>query len=463
MWEAFLPSMAGAAALWAALLFGRLRYYRHLRLWIDAAAACGLRLEGISSLGGMFLVLQAREGSLKVRLEGNGKRWRGTRVVVEVPESKRFSEVRMIRRQHSQTPWRREIEVGDEAFDRTFFIEGPMQLLHALLDPEMRRLLIRVNAEGPLEVAGGELRAEVRDELVPEILSLLLEVGRRFTRIQHAAERVGENVRRDPEAGVRLQNLLFLVGENPGKRKTVEALRTALADPRPQIRLRAAQELGAEGQDVLIELAESAVDDDTWSAQAVSLLGRTLQFDRASAILTHALCSHRILTARACLESLGRSGNPGAVDILAKVLASEAGELAAAAALALGETGSTAAEPPLILALQHEDTDVLVAAANALGQVGTAAAVLPLKEVERSSQKPVAAWPHNHSKLRRAARQAIAAIQTRLPGASPGQLSLAGSEMGQLSLATAEAGQLTLATDQAGQLSLPSQEAGQSL
>jgi hypothetical protein len=456
MWGAFLPFVAGAAALW----FGLQRYRWHLRLWTDAAAACGLQVEGsFSSFWGLPLMLKAREGSLKVRLKSNGQRWRGTRVVVEVPEPKRFSEVRMTRREHGQARFGRQIEAGDEAFDKTFFIEGPMQLVHALLDPEVRRLLIRVNAESPLEIAGGELRAEVRDERVPEILSLLLAVGRRITRIQHVAQRVvAENARGDPEVGVRLQNLLFLVGEHPRKRRTVEALRTACADPSPQIRLRAAQELGAEGQDVLIELADSAVDD-TWSAQAVSILGRRLPFDRVNAILTRGLCGHRILTARACLESLGRSGNPAAVDILAKVLASEEGELAAAAALALGETGSTAAEPPLILALQHEDTDVLVAAANALGQVGTAAAVLPLKEVERNSHQPVAAWPQ----LRRAARQAIAAIQTRLPGASPGQLSLAGSEAGQLSFATAEAGQLTLATDQAGQLSLPSQEAGQPL
>ena len=42
----------------------------------------------------------------------------------------------------------------------------------------------------------------------------------------------------------------------------------------------------------------------------------------------------------------------------------------------------------------------------------------------------------------------------RLPGASPGQLSLASTEAGQLSLAPTEAGQLSLAEDPAGRLSL---------
>ena len=46
--------------------------------------------------------------------------------------------------------------------------------------------------------------------------------------------------------------------------------------------------------------------------------------------------------------------------------------------------------------------------------------------------------------LRAAARQAIAEIQSRLEGASPGQLSLTEAEAGQLSLARDEAGQLSL-------------------
>ena len=146
------------------------------------------------------------------------------------------------------------------------------------------------------------------------------------------------------------------------------------------------------------------------------------------------------------------------MDALAKVMEEEEGELAAAAARALEATGSPAAEPPLILALQREQADLMilalqreqanlrVAAAKALGRVGSVAAVLPLKEVAERS------W--FDFELRRATQQAIAEIHSRLPGASPGQLSLAGAGAGQLSLATDPAGQLSLQPGEPGQLSL---------
>jgi HEAT repeat protein len=83
------------------------------------------------------------------------------------------------------------------------------------------------------------------------------------------------------------------------------------------------------------------------------------------------------------------------------------------------------AEEPLLLALRDGSLDeVRLAAAVALGQVGTAASVLPLK-----------AAAEREGGLRKAAREAVAQIQSRLGGASPGQLSLAGGDGGALSLA----------------------------
>ena len=163
------------------------------------------------------------------------------------------------------------------------------------------------------------------------------------------------------------------------------------------------------------------LEDDAVSAEAVSFLGRELPFKSAKAILLNALDRRCLQTARACLEALGR------------------------------ETAGPDAEGALIQALQYDQAALRVAAAKALGRVGTAAAVLPLKEAaERFSRD---------RELSRATRQAIAEIQSRLPGASPGQLSLPGTEAGQLSLAQEEAGQLSLADDSAGQLALTPKQA----
>jgi hypothetical protein len=304
--------------------------------------------------------------------------------------------------------------VGDEAFDKRFSLEGPKGLISALLDAEARRLLLSLDSQCGIEIAGGTLHAEGGGV---SILSLLVDLGRRLAQSMEVAvpRRLAENASLDPAAGVRLQNLLLLIREHPGEPVTIEALRTSCSDVSPEIQLRAAKELGAEGHGTLLKLAESAVDDAV-SAQAISLLDRELPSERVTAILDQALRGHRIQTARACLEMLGLSEDAAAV------------------------------EPILIPALQHESKEVQTAAAKALGRVGSAAAVLPLKEAAERS------WLDRD--LHRAVRQAIAEIQSRLAGASPGQLSLAGTEAGQLSLAQDEAGQLSLAADQAGQLSL---------
>jgi hypothetical protein len=233
---------------------------------------------------------------------------------------------------------------------------------------------------------------------------------------------------------VRLHNLLVLIRELPKDPRTAWALRQACSDPVLEIRLRAARELGAEGRGVLLDLAND-LKDDAVSAVAVSALDRELPFDRTAAILRRALIRRRTRTACACLESLGRRGAV-AVGVLAEALERREGEVAVAAARALGATGSPAAEPPLLLALASGREDLRLAAVNALGRVGSAASVLPLKEAAERFD------------LRRPTRQAIAEIQSRFQGASPGQLSLAQTETGQLSLASDPAGQLSLGGDE---------------
>lgn len=454
MWELLLPALpvliASGGAFWS------IRQHNHwrLRTWQDAAEWSDLRVEEVSGPWAWRVSLRAKGGPLAMRVEQTRRYNQGSLITVMVPGPPGFAGMR-IRRERHRPRGLREIELGDEAFDSKFFVEGPMRVVFTLFDAETRRLLISADAESildrELEIVSGEIRVETLDAQVSTILPILLEIGRRFAQPVDAARRLAENALQDPVVGVRLSNLVRLVHEFPGETGTLETLRAACSDPSPKVRLRAAMELGSEAQDVLMHLAESEVDDDV-SARAVSILAEALSFRSGTDILRLALRRRRLETARACVEALGRHGED-AVEMLAKVTAREQGELAAAAARALGETGGPQAELSLIQALQHKNMEVQVAAAKALGRVGSAAAVLPLKAAtERSSRD---------EDLSRATRQAIAEIQSRLPGASPGQLSLAGAEVGQLSLAQAEAGQLSLATGPEGQLSLAPGEPGQ--
>jgi HEAT repeat protein len=436
MWEMLaLSVLAGGAGVWGALWHNR----SMLEDWQAAALSCGLRVEETSGFWSGGLSFKARAGPVHVQIVDPRRKDHGPQLVVRAPWPPGFAGIR-IRSELEKPSGAREIEIGDDSFDGAFYIVGPQRLLFALLDEETRRLMIAVNAASPLAIGGGELRAEAFHAEIPDTLRLLLDIARRFTQPLDIAERLAENARRDPHAGVRLKNLLLLVRELPGEPRVTEALRAACADVSPQVRLRAAKELGAEGRGTLTELAESTMDD-ALSAQAVSILGRELPIERARAILVQALRRRRLQTARACLETLSGNGAAEDIETLAKVMARENNDLAAAAAEALGAAGSPAAEPPLLLALQHERSDVQTAAAKALGRAGSAAAVLPLKEAAEHTRD---------QDLRSATRQAIAEIQSRLQGASPGQLSLAEAEAGRLSLAEAEAGRLSLAAEDHG-------------
>ena len=83
-----------------------------------------------------------------------------------------------------------------------------------------------------------------------------------------------------------------------------------------------------------------------------------------------------------------------------------------------------------------------MACAEALGQVGSSNAVARLRAVESTSKDET---------LRRAVREAVAQIQGRLTGATPGQLSLADGESGQLRLTEDETGRVTLHEDASGE------------
>jgi hypothetical protein len=433
MMEVLAYLLFGGAVLGGSILESRRRRKR----WQKVAAECGLQ-QVVDVSSALHPQLKAQAGPVEVRIESSGQKDRPFRVTVRPPTPPGFHNVAL----RPEAPFRkvREIEIGDRSFDTAFVIQGPGLLVAALLDGETRRLMSKAN-HLRLEISSGELQGYLAaDEQIPAALSLLLDLGRRLGRPLDVPQRLAENARQDPVPGVRLHNLLLLVRELPDDPRTAEAIQAARSDPSPEVRLRLAKEMGF--HDILEALARN-LRDDAVSAEAVALLGQGLTFERTRDILERALSGRHPLTARACLEAIGNSADAAAVEVLAKTLEQGGAKLAAVAARALGATASPAAETPLIQALER-DPEVRMAAARALGRVGTVAAVLSLKEEAEGS------WLD----FRRAARQAIAEIQERLHGASPGQLSLAGAETGQLSLAQ-EGGELSLAEDPAGRLSLP--------
>ncbi|HEY7215250.1 MAG TPA: hypothetical protein VIC28_11505, partial [Thermoanaerobaculia bacterium] len=226
-----LVILACSAAIWFNVQEGD----RRVQAWLDTAASCGLQVMEIIGRWG----LKARAGPLEVLIENSRQDPPRVRIGIVIPGPPDFYNVSIRPESLIPGPWVREIEIGDASFDKTFSIEGPLRLVYALLNAEMRRLLVQANGKNRLEIYFGRLRSEASDEEVPHILPVLLDLGQRFAQSVDIPRRLAENAQRDPEAGVRLQNLLLLIRELPGEVATVEALRTACSDPSPAIRLRA--------------------------------------------------------------------------------------------------------------------------------------------------------------------------------------------------------------------------------
>jgi HEAT repeat protein len=255
---------------------------------------------------------------------------------------------------------------------------------------------------------------------------------------------LGDVASGDPIAGVRTHCLSQLITEAADHPATAALLEAALADPSDAVRVVAAAALGERGVPVLREILVRTDSEEEPAARAVGLLGRSLSVEQVFAILDSALGHGRRLVAAAAVEQLARAGGAPECQRLQALLCGDDVGLAAVAADALAEAPSTVAEPVLLSALDTALLRVRPAIARALGRVGGVATLRELHTMlERSDPGP---------DLAAASRQAIAAIQARLPGAAAGQVSLAESTSGALSLAEQDAG---------GRLSLPHKPASE--
>jgi hypothetical protein len=420
-----------------------LRYRGYTEVWHETAVQCGLT-RITTSAHFLSATMEAVAGGFRVRL-----------VVGEDIDTTTLSletladDFAVTLRPETSAP-ATEIEVGDLSFDSRFIVGGTPTRVFAALDAGTRRRLERIAAWGDLEVTTRTLRLDLRGKIADTDAPTL---SRKLHKVMKVAERLvarldvpaclAEHARHDAVREVRLNNLMTLAREYADGAIATEALRAACQDTVPEIRRRAALALGDEGRPVLMALLDSDADDYCVS-RTVSALGTELSTERTKAILDRALRGRCLETAKACVSVLGGGGDPGAVPILAKVLSIERrGELGLAVAAALGATCYPHAEPPLLDALHYDSADLRIAVASALGQVGSVAAVPALKEAAANDRRD--------RELESAVRQAVAQIQSRIAGASPGQVSLSGDEAGQLAV-----------SDETGRISIPEQGAGTS-
>jgi HEAT repeat protein len=239
-----------------------------------------------------------------------------------------------------------------------------------------------------------------------DAVPLLARVAHRLADPIDVAPELARIARTDAVSGVRLMCLRTLLREYSNHASIVNPLvRQAAGDEDAEVRLEAARALGDEGMPVLEALVADTSVEDALSARAAEALGDRMPAHVARATLWRELAAssgrHRVATACACASALGRRGEPQDEALLLQALAA------------------------------GRDESLRVSAATALGAVGSVRAVPSLADLTDSAA------------LRRAGREAVAAIQSRLQGATPGQLSLGTPDSGQVSLSDDVAGRLS--------------------
>jgi hypothetical protein len=423
---------------------GILRARKARRVFEQAADLLGLPRSEIRGWLHMRVEGHSRTFPVQVREEGRGKS--GVWTVVEVKTCGRVPDSLFLGREGIGASFGKlfvgeDIATGDERFDAAVVVRGPASRALALLDEETRhRVTELVRAGGKVKdgVVSIALHRRFRDgEALSGFVQQLVAVAERLAQPDPTVERLAALARFDAVSGTRHRCLQELIGSHSGDPLTDMALRSALADRTPEVRLLAAVALGDAGLDCLREIVASGGTSPEVARSAVEALGERLPEEVALARLEMAVRAGHERLVRVLVERFGPSTSRQGVARLARQLRDDApAETAAACARALGRTGSAVAAPPLVAALARNDAGVRAAAAEALGKVGTVESIAALREAASGNLMSPS--------VRRAAAAAIAEIQSRLTGAAPGQLALSRGEVGSLALADRAEGDLAL-------------------
>ena len=206
----------------------------------------------------------------------------------------------------------KEIEVGDDGFDEVVSVQGPLDAgarassiptcampsrpgarpagpagpPAALgLRPARRRRAARSTFRSTCRSCGGasedqELTWPARstwtaEYKLPEVLRAALDLAGRLEVPEHLADRLADNLKSEPEAGVRRKTLARLLSEFPEAAESAAALRTAArGDPDADVRFGPRSRSARKGRDVLLGVAAGEGAEDATTARAVAALDR---------------------------------------------------------------------------------------------------------------------------------------------------------------------------------------------
>jgi hypothetical protein len=445
--DPFIVSLAVAAGLAGLSALGvtaasRRRRRRDGRLEAVAEIAVALGLTDVAMDG---TDLEGSHGGLRVRIETSSAeavRPVGRLAVRGLARSLSMQRDDLLARvgeAHGEPP----VETGDEPFDQALYVRGRPLVARALLDAETRALALAAICGGMLgrgatvALADGVLSAQLAGEWSEDTPQRvegargLVALAHRLEQPEAEEERLSRVARTDALPRVRQLALETLADAAPGHAVTGKALRRACDDPDPVIRLRAALLAGGKpARRALRALAEREEVPDEVSAAAVDELSGRMAVADLCGIVGSALRA-RPKTDLAAVRALARGG-PAVVATLVAQLPRLEAAAAVAAVEVLQAIGVRGAQNALIAAAARPDATLRIAVAHALGALGSVRAVPVLRELETDG-----------GDVRSAARAAVAAIQSRLGGASSGQLALAEPDGGHLALADGD-GRLTL-------------------
>lgn len=302
----------------------------------------------------------------------------------------------------------KDVLTGDPEFDALVWVKGDPTTIVAAFDGGTRRLATRFTQRGAI-LMQGVLRAPSRlgrsaaPAQVVAAMRSLVELARRLAIQNELAVRLARNANRDPVARVRANCLDQLAERFPRDDGTTRAFRSALSDRDPLVRVTAARHLGAAGRPVLLSIVAKAQTATSTLVMAVQALGAHLPPGVTARILRRSASLRKPHLVRSVLDALPATIDPRVAEEVAR--------------------------------FAHScSTELQVPALTTLGRIGSVALVPRLRALADDRLRP--------REMRRAAREAIAAIQARA-GGTAGELALAEGNAGAISLATSD-GRVTL-------------------